>query len=138
VLRREEFLNPAFDSWSQGVSKALFGELHSCGFLQSDKSSVEFIQALRKLDSGTPLFGDDFCTGWEYYSVIDNPEIAILVGGFQAALDFERKLPDSMPDDVRRRFKTRLLDDTKKFICDLIGWFEQIQQAGQDAFIIWY
>jgi hypothetical protein len=31
-----------------------------------------------------------------------------------------------------------LSDTGKKFVGDLIKWFGQIQQAGKDAFILWW
>jgi hypothetical protein len=137
TLRREEFLNPAFDSWSQGISSAIHKELRVCGFIGSSQCSVEFLQALWRLDGGTPLFGDDFCTGWEYYSIIENDQIAALVTSFEAALRFERILPDGIPEEARKRLRTRLSDDVREFLGNLIGWFGQIHQAGQDAFITW-
>jgi hypothetical protein len=129
ALRRAEFLNPAFDSWSQGISSAIHNELRACGFIGSSQCSVEFLQALWRLDGGTPLFGDDFCTGWEYYSIIENDQIAALVTSFEAALRFERILPDGIPEEARKRLRTRFSDDVRKFLGDLIGWLGQIHQS---------
>jgi hypothetical protein len=137
AIRREEFLHPAFDSWGQGVSTGLRNEFSACGFIGSRECSIEFLQALHRLDGGTPLFGDDFYTSWQYYSIIENDRIAALVQGFEGVLRFERKLPADIPDHIRERFKVRVSDDYKKLISDLIGWLGQIEQAGQDAFILW-
>jgi len=136
-LRRKEYLDPGFDLWSDRVSLALSDDLRACGFNNSREYSVEFIQALWKLGGGTPLFGDDFCTNWEKYAIIENNQLAVLVAGFQAALGFKRKLPKSMSASDRKRIKTRLSDKPKEFISDLVGWLGQIQEAGQDAFILW-
>jgi hypothetical protein len=65
--------------------------------------------------------------------MIENDQIAALVTSFEAALRFERILPDGIPEEARKRLGTRLSDDARKFLGDLIGWFGQIHQAGQDA-----
>src|SRR5262249_25039951 len=100
AIRRGEFLHPAFHTLGQGVSSGLHDELRACGFIGSNKCSVPFLQALFKLDGGAPLFGDDFSTGWEFYSIIENDQIAALITALQAALSFERKLPDGIPEHV--------------------------------------
>jgi hypothetical protein len=126
-----------FDEWSQGIHGAIHKELRECGFLRSEKVQVEFLLTLGKLDCGTPLFGDDFFTGWELYSIIENHEIAALVAGFRAALRFKRKLPRGLPKDVKKRLKTRVSDDCREFLGKSVKWFGQIQKAGQDAYILW-
>jgi hypothetical protein len=126
-----------FDEWSQGIHGAIHKELRESGFLRSEKVQLEFLLTLRKLDCGTPLFGDDFYTGWEFYSIIENHEIAALVAGFRAALRFKRELPRSFPKEARKRIKTRVSDDFRDFIGKSVKWFGQIQKAGQDAYILW-
>jgi hypothetical protein len=137
ALRRKEYLDSGFDLWNDRISLALSDDLRACGFNNSRKYSVEFIQALWKLGGGTPLFGDDFCTNWEKYAIIENKQLAILVAGFQAALNFRRKLPKSMSASDRKRINTCLSDRSKQFVSELVGWLRGIQRASQDAFILW-
>ena len=129
-----------FDEWSQGISGAILSELSGCGFSDSrrgQKGQLEFLLTLRKLDCGTPLFGDGFHTGWEFYSIIENKEIAVLVAGFREALRFKRELPDWLPKDRKKQLKTRVSDDCRKFLGKSVKWLAQIQKAGQDAYILW-
>jgi hypothetical protein len=137
ALRRDEFVQPLFDRWSQGVSSAIHNELRACGLFGSRASSVEFITALSRLDGGTALFGDGFHTGWEYYSVIEKAQIGLLLAGFEAVLNFERKLPDGIPAEAKKRLRTRVSADARGLITELIDWFGKIERAGQDAFILW-
>jgi hypothetical protein len=137
ALRRKEYLDQGSDLWSHSVSLALSDDLRACGFNRSGENSAEFIQALWKLGGGTPLFGDDFCTNWEKYAVIENNQLAALVAGFRAAMSFKRNLPNNIPSAARKKLKTRLSGRPKEFIGDLVGWLGQIQEAGQDAFILW-
>ncbi len=127
----------ACDEWGSGLSSAFHSELRRCGFFRDTRVPLDFITTLVKLDGGTPLFGDGFHTGWEFYSVIENREIAALVAGFRAALRFRRILPRSFPKDARKRVQTRLSDDLRPLLGKIVKLFAQIQKAGQDAYIIW-
>jgi hypothetical protein len=57
---------------------------------------------------------------------------------FQAAADFKRPLPKGYAKEARKKIRTALSGSGKEFIRNLITWFSQIQQAGQDAFILWW
>jgi hypothetical protein len=126
-----------FDEWGQATHNAIHRELRESGFLRLGKVQLDFLTTNQKLACGTPLFGDDFYTGWEFYSIIENHEIAALVAGFRAALRFKRKLPRGLPKDARKRIKTRVSDEFRDFIGKFVKWFRQIQKAGQDAYILW-
>jgi hypothetical protein len=126
----------AFDVWGSRLSSALHSELRRCGFFQT-RVPLDFITTMGKLDGGTPLFGDGFHTGWEFYSVIENHEIAALVAGFRAALRFRRKLPRSFSKEARKRVSTRLPDDLRPLLGKIVKLFAQIQKESQDAYILW-
>jgi hypothetical protein len=49
-----------------------------------------------------------------------------------------RALPEGYPEEVPKTMATELSDGGKAFVLDLIKWFGQIQQAGQDVFILWW
>jgi hypothetical protein len=84
------------------------------------------------------LFGDDFRTEWSFYTLFSNRELATMIPVFQAAADFRRTLPKDYPEELTKKMATGLSDASKEFVLDLIKWFGQIQQAGQDAFIFWW
>jgi hypothetical protein len=93
---------------------------------------------MSNLSNGSPLFGDDFRTHWSYYSIFTNQELAGIIPVFQAAAAFQRPLPEGYPEQVTKTMKTGLSESGKQFIGDLVLWFGQIHQAGQDAFILWW
>jgi hypothetical protein len=90
------------------------------------------------LMQGTPLFGDEFRTQWEFYSILSQQALSGFVPVLQSALMFNRPVPQEMPEQMRQSYKTGLSEDAKKFAADLITWFTQIRDAGQDAFIMWW
>lgn len=93
---------------------------------------------MSRLSNGSPLFGDDFCTEWPFYTLFSNQELAAMIPVFQAAADFKRLLPEGYPEEPTDKLRASLSDSGKAFIEDLIKWFGQIQRAGQDALILWW
>ena len=93
---------------------------------------------MSSLSNGSPLFGDDFRTGWSFYSLFSNSDLAAIIPVFQAAADFKRVLPEGYTEELTKKMATGLSDNSKAFVLDLIKWFGQIQQAGQDAFVLWW
>jgi hypothetical protein len=140
AIAREDDLDLAIDSssWAHPAVGSLYEELASCGFTRSKDCSVQYHSWMVRLIKGTPLFGDDFRTSWEFYTWFTNEELAAMVPVFQAAADFKRPLPKGYPQGARKKMRTGLSEGGKAFIGDLIKWFSQIQQAGQDAFILWW
>ncbi len=90
------------------------------------------------LSNGTPLFGDDFRTDWSFYTLFSNSDLETMIPVFQAAADFKRILPEGHPGELTKRMAMSLSDAGREFALDLIKWFGQIQQSGQDVFILWW
>ncbi|MEI8383696.1 MAG: hypothetical protein WCJ09_26515 [Planctomycetota bacterium] len=124
--------------WSQPAVGKLYRELASCGFTKSSECCVQYFSWMSGLSNGTPLFGDDFRTDWSFYTLFINSDLATMIPVFQAAADFQRTLPEGIPDEYARTMVACLSDGSKQFTQDLVNWFGQIQQAGQDAFILWW
>jgi hypothetical protein len=140
AIARDDYLDLAGESssWSHPAVGSLHNELAACEFKRSGKCPVEYFTWMWKLSNGSPLFGDDFRTEWSFYSLFTNQELVAIVPVFQAAEQFQRSLPDNLPEDYRAKLRTSLSDGGKQFIGDLIKWFSAIQRAGQDAFILWW
>lgn len=140
AIARDEHLDLADDSsnWKHPAVAALYRELASCGFTKSKSCCVQYFSWMSGLSNGTPLFGDDFRTEWSYYTLFTNSDLGAMVPVFQAAADFRRTLPEDIPEELAKTMATSLSEAGKEFILDLIRWFGQIQQAGQDAFILWW
>ena len=139
AIARNEHMNLTIESsdWKHGSVRALYDELSSCGFSRSKSCSVQYFSWMTRLSNGSPLFGDDFNTGWSFYTFFTNEEVAAMIPVFQAASDFKRQLPASYSDEAKGRMKTELSESGKEFIADLVNWFGQIQRSGQDVFILW-
>jgi hypothetical protein len=125
-------------SWKHPAVASLYNELSACKFHHSGKCPVEFHAWMCKLIDGSPIFGDDFRTSWEFYSWFSNAELAAIIPVFQAAEQFKRTLPENLPENYQAKVRTSLSEGGKQFIGDLIKWFGAIQRAGQDAFILWW
>jgi len=147
AIATDDHLNLAEESstWAHPAVESLSRELWNCGFARSEgriKHSKQSIEAyhkwMRKLVNGGPLFGDDFRSHWSIYSFFTNQELAFIIPIFQAALEFQSPVPDNIPDHLKDRIQTRLSEGAKRFVGDLIKWFGQIHEAGQDAFIFWW
>jgi len=140
AIAREGQLDLAGESseWSQPAVNSLYRELGACGFTKSKDCCVQYFTWMSSLSRGTPLFGDDFQSEWSYYTVFSNRDLANMIPVFQAAADFKRTLPDNIPEEHARTIATELTDQGKVFLRDLGKWFGQIQQAGQDALILWH
>jgi hypothetical protein len=139
AIAREDDLDLAIhsSSWSHPAVVSLYNELMAGEFHHSGKCPVEFHSWMDKLSNGSPIFGDDFRTSWEYYTCFTNEELAAMDPVFQAAAEFKRALPKGYSEEARKKIRTSLSDGGKAFIGALIRWFSQIQEAGQDAFILW-
>jgi hypothetical protein len=140
AIRRDDFIDLSNESsnWKHPSVGALYQELSGCGFARSRQCCPEYFNWMSKLSNGSPLFGDDFRTEWSYYTFFVNEDLAAMIPVFQAAADFKRPLPEGMPAEVAGKFQTGLLESGKEFIGDLIKWFTQLQESGQDAFILWW
>ena len=140
AIAREEDVDLAIDSssWNHPTVASLYNELMACEFHHSGKCPVEFHSWMDKLSNGWPIFGDDFRTSWEFYTWFTNEELAAMVPVFQAAADFKRPLPKGYSEEAMKKMRMSLSEGGKKFVGDFIKWFNQIQQAGQDAFILWW
>jgi hypothetical protein len=140
AIAHGDYLDLAGESstWQHPAIASLYNELSACEFKRSGKCPVEYFTWMWKLSDGSPIFGDDFRSDWSFYSLFTNQELAAIVPVFQAAEQFKRSLPDNLPEDYRAKMKTGLSEGGKQFIGDLIKWFSAIQQAGQDAFILWW
>jgi hypothetical protein len=123
--------------WTHPAVGSLHQELVSCGYTRSKNCCVQYVPWMLRLSKGSPLFGDDFRTQWSFYTLFANAELAAMIPVFQAAADFKRPLAKGYPKGAMKKMKMGLSDSGKEFINDLIKWFSQIQQAGQDAFILW-
>jgi hypothetical protein len=125
--------------WAQPVVSAFHRELGDCRFSQSKECPRELHSWIWKLNHGTPLFGDDFRTNWSYYTIFTHQELAAMVPVFQAAVDYERPVPESTPNYPRNPgVMRRLSEGPRQFAQDLSKWLGQIKEAGQDAFILWW
>jgi hypothetical protein len=124
--------------WAHPAVASLHQELVSCGFTRSPGCSVQYFTWMLRLSKGSPLFGDDFRTEWSFYTSFANEELAALVPVFQAAADFKRPVPKGPSEGARKKTRTGLSAGGKEFLGDLIRWFSRVQQAGQDAFILWW
>lgn len=125
------------DSWAHPAVGSLYNELSACGFTGSKECPTKYHSWMMNLSNGTPLFGDDFWTQWSFYTWIKNVELAEMLPVFRTAAQFERPLPEGYSEEAAKKMLTRLSKGGQHFIGDLINWFSQIQQAGQDAFIYW-
>ena len=76
AIAREDDLDLAIDSssWKHPAVASLYNELMACEFHHSGKCPVEFHSWMDKLSNGSPIFGDDFRTSWEYYTCFTNEE----------------------------------------------------------------
>jgi hypothetical protein len=140
AIAQDDYLDLAAESstWNHSAVGSLYNELAACEFKRSGKCPVEYFTWMWKLSNGSPIFGDDFHTEWSFYSLLTNQELAAIVPVFQAAEQYKRSLPDNLPEDYKAKIRTSLSVGSKQFIGDLIKWFGAIQQAGQDAFILWW
>jgi hypothetical protein len=140
AIAGEDHLDLASESsdWAHPAVGSLYRELASCGFTRSKDCRPQYFSWMSRLSEGSPLFGDDFRTEWSFYTWFTNEELAAVVPVFQAAADFRRPLPEGYPEEATKQMRTGLSDSGKEFIGDLIEWFSRIQQAGQDAFILWW
>lgn len=140
AIAHDDYLDLAGESsdWTHAAVPSLYNEIAACDFKSSGKCPIEYHSWMWKLIHGSPIFGDDFRSDWSFYTLLSNQELAAIIPVFQAAEQFERSLPDNLPEHLRANLKTRLSDASKEFIGNLIKWFSKIQHAGQDAFIFWW
>jgi hypothetical protein len=140
AIAQTEHLDLASESsdWQHPSAGALHRDLVACGFTRSRDCCVQYFSWMAKLSNGSPLFGDDFRSDWSIYSLFSNQELAAMIPVFQAAADFQRPLPQGYPEEAAKKMMTCLSEGGKEFIGNLIKWFGRIQQAGQDAFILWW
>lgn len=137
AVTRADHLDLSMDSssWSHPAVLNLHRELRTIDFNSSQHGDRRYWTWISVLSNGSPLFGDDFRSDWSYYSILSADDVAGFIPFLKAAVDFERKLPSWAPAGEH---PTSLSEMAKKFAMALCGWFEQIQQAGQEPFIIWW
>ncbi len=140
AIAHEDHLDLTGESsdWTHPAVISLHNELSASKFHLSGKCPVEYHTWMWKLSNGSPIFGDDFRTEWSFYSLFSNQELAAIIPVFQAAEQFNRLLPDNLPEEYRAKMRTCLSESGKQFVQDLIKWFSAIQRVGQDAFILWW
>jgi hypothetical protein len=140
AIARDDHLDLSMDSssWSRPAVYNLWQELGDCRFTIKGGLPRDYYSWMVRFADGLPLFGDDFRTNWEFYSCFTNEELAGIIPIFKAASSFERKLPESFSEEDKAGMPSSLSEGGKRLINDLIKWFSQIQEAGQDAFIIWW
>lgn len=116
----------------------LYDESRACGFLKSRDCSVDFITSLSSLQSGTPLFGDEFRSDWSFYSILENRRLTSVIPVMAAACRFERIIPDHLPPEVKSSMRARLSDQGRSFADEFSRWLGEIRDSGLDAFLMWW
>jgi len=136
AIARPEYLDLATDSstWEIRSVDALMKAVTGI------KMNVprEYWGWIYRLNHGTPLFGDDFRTSWSRYVIFEKDELPPMVNFFRSAAEYTRVLPDVYTEEMKRNTPTSLPEPGKRFVTELAGWFEQVHQAGQDLYIIWW
>ena len=138
AIAREDHLNPATQSYKHPSIRMLWDEFINCRFVDSKECPWQIHWWMGQLEGGTPLFGDGFRTSWSYYTIFTNADLGEIIRVFHAGARFKRKVPRSVPKEVREKLQKSLSRGGKEFIADLMNWFGQIHKAGQDAFIMWW
>jgi hypothetical protein len=141
AIAREDHLDLARESshWDHPAVGALYWDVAACGFTRLKSCGMQYFTWMSKLSHGSPLFGDDFRTQWSFYSCFSNEELAAMIPVFRAAAEYSRPLPEGFSEEALKQLPPPTLSaGGKRFIGDLIKWFGQIQQAGQEAFIVWW
>lgn len=140
AIAREEHLEFAGESsyWKHSAVGSLYRELEACGFTRSTSCDPLLFSGITSLENGRPLFGDDFRTEWSYYTWFTNSDLSAMISVFQAAVDYRRDIPEGVSEKFAKNGATSISDDAKQFVTDLNDWFQRIQVAGQDAFILWW
>jgi hypothetical protein len=140
AVARDDHLDLASESshWAHPAVGLLYRDLALCGFTKSTGCCVQYFSWMSGLSNGTPLFGDDFRTEWSFYTLFSNRDLATMIPVFQTAADFRRTLPEGFPEELAKKTATSLSEASKEFVLDLLKWFRQIQQKGQDAFVLWW
>ena len=140
AIARDDHLDLSMDSsnWSRPSVHSLLQELGACRFTIKGGLPREYYSWMVRLADGLPFFGDDFRTNWEFYSCFTNEELASLIPIFKAGARFKRKFPEDFSEESKARMPSSLSEGGRRLIKDLIKWFSRIQEAGQDAFIIWW
>lgn len=124
--------------WSHPMVGVLYRELVSCGFTKSRNCVTQFFALMSGLSNGTPLFGDEFHTEWAFYGVFSRGDLPKMVSVLKAAVEFQRTLPRDYPESLAKTTATGLSEDCKVFAAELATWLGKIEQAGQDAFFLWW
>jgi len=142
AISRDEHLNLVSESsyWCHPSVGAFYREAQSCQFPSSKACPKEYYTWMHQLGNGTPIFGDEFRSAWSFYTLFSNDELLSMIPIFEAAIVFERTLPKGIPPEIAKHAQpmpTCFSDSGKNFARDLAQWLGQIQQAGQDAFILW-
>ncbi len=137
AIARGEHLDlaTASSNWSHPAVGHLHRELRDCEFSRSENFDRRYWSWISGLSKGSPLFGDEFDTAWSFYTVFSAEDVDGLVPLLRAAVDYERTVPAYIP---KGQHPTGLSPAGKEFATALGDWFEQIRQAGQEPFIIWW
>jgi hypothetical protein len=145
AIARDDHLDLSGESsdWAHPAASSLWAEVVACKFTRPESSDVRqwitnYVRWMTGLTEGTPLFGDAFRSQWSFYTWFSNEDLAAMVPVLQISAEFELPMPPNLPEEIRAKRKTRLSEGARSFIADLIKWFTRIQEAGQDAFILWW
>ena len=131
-------LSAESSDYQYGAFPGLIEDLRACRFSTSESCSREFLQAYSNLYRGTPMFGHKFETDWSFYSIVAKEKVGFLLDGFEAAKQYERKVPDSAPPEMKATARTRVSERGIQFIDEIQAWFRRIKDADLDAYVIWW
>ncbi|WP_422923181.1 hypothetical protein [Singulisphaera sp. PoT] len=139
AIARDDHLDLTIESshCPYGAIGELYRELAECGFSKTKQCGIPYFTWMNGLIQGTPMFGDAFRTDWSFYTFFSNDDLAAMIPVFQRGAEFRRALPEGYPDELAKKMVIGLTDSGRTLILELIKWFGQIQQDGQDALIVW-
>jgi hypothetical protein len=139
AIARQEHLDLVLKSslYSHGAIRSVDREMRASQFTRQMTNGATFAKWMSTLQHGSPLFGDQFHTYWSYYSLFSNAELAAMIPAFRDAIAYRRQFPEGYPEEMRQQFTQCLSQSSKEYLQDLIEWFGEIQDAGQDAFVLW-
>ncbi|MBI1247035.1 hypothetical protein GC197_04230 [bacterium] len=134
TLAQPSWLDLSRDSsqWDQAAMEAFMNDVRGLKFESSAipvYSKKFFPVTIAKLSGGTALFSDRFNYRWGYYCFLEHAELGLLLAALADVKTYKGELPD-LPS-------TRISKESERLIDAMIGLFQQIQQANQDAYVLW-